>query len=141
MADTTTLSVIENGFRNVVLRFTDFSDGTGLTDFVLFNATSSGGFGVTIAGQTLFPGIHTKLVGLDYDVQDMKVRLQWEATANADLLVLGNAPEDFDWTRFGGIPVPPGLTGATGSILLTTANAAPGSTCSLILRLRKCIQQ
>lgn len=142
MADVTTLNVIQNGYRNVVLRFTDLSDGTGLTNFKIYDATASGAFGVTApGGQKVFPGIHTTIVGLDYDVQDMKVRMLWEATSNVDALVLGNAPEDFNWTRFGGITVPPGLVGATGSLLITTVGQAANSTCSLIVYLRKNVPQ
>lgn len=138
MAETAVINVENNGYRNVVIRATFVSvDGTGITNQVLYNATSSGTYGVLKAGQTFYPGVHTTIVGLDYDVQDTKVRLQWEATANADILALGNAPEDFRWERFGGIRVPSGLTGATGSILLSTVNTAPQSTFTIILYIRK----
>lgn len=142
MAETANVTVMTNGYRNVVLRCTFVSiDGTGITNQTIFDATSSGAFGVNRAGQVFYPGIHTKLIHLDYDVQDTKLRLQWVATTNQDILALGNAPEDFDWTRMGGIPVPPTLVGATGSIMLSTVNAAPQSTFSLILYLRKNVPQ
>lgn len=140
MADSANIvvSTINNGYRNVVIRATLLSDGSGLSAYKVYDATSAGAYGVTApGGQIVYPGIHSKLVGLDYDVQDMKVQLLWDATSPQSLLALGNAPEDFNWKRFGGITVPPGLTGATGSILITTINQAPNSTFSLILYVTK----
>lgn len=136
MADAPTVYVEQNGYRNVILRVDLLSDGSGVALQKIYDATSTGVFGVSKQGQTFYPGIHTTLIGLDYDLQDMKAQLFWEATANVPLRVLGQAPEDFDWTRFGGIRCPV-VAGATGSILLSTINQAPNSTLSLILYLRK----
>lgn len=141
MASTNTLQVIENGFRNVVLRATQVSDGTDGESVTVFNATSSGSFGVNKGGQVFYPGIYTKLVGLWYDVQDCKVALRWEATADQDVLVLGQAPEDFDFRSFGGVPVPSGLVGATGSLKVVTLGPVVGATYSMIIRLRKNVPQ
>lgn len=138
MAETAPVFIENNGYRNVVLRIPFIStDGTGITNQKIYDATSSGVFGVNKAGSNFYPGIHTTLVGVDYDAQDLKLQIQWEATTNSDILNLGNAPEDFYWKDFGGIRVPPGLAGATGSILLSTVNQVPQSTFSLVLRLRK----
>jgi hypothetical protein len=141
MVDTPTITVQNNGYRNVVLSVTLVSDGSGLSGFKVYDATSSGNYGVSQGNQMFYPGIHTTLVNIDYDVQDMKVRVQWEATANQDILVLGNAPEDFLWARMGGLRVPAGLAGATGSILLTTVGAVANATMSLVLYLRKNVPQ
>ncbi len=141
MVDAVTVNIETNGFRNIVLRCTLVSDGSGVTNQKIYDATSSGAFGVVVGGQTFYPGVHTTLIGLDYDVQDMKVRLQWEATANQDIVAMGNAPQDFDWKRIGGLRVPSGLTGATGSILLSTLNQAPDSTFWMVLYLRKGVPQ
>lgn len=138
MAETAPVLIETNGYRNVVLRIPFVSaDGSGITNQKIFDATSTGAYGVNRGGQLFYPGIHTTVIGLDYDAQDLKIRIQWEATANQDILALGNAPEDFDWRKFGGIRVPSALTGATGSILISTINAAPQSTFSLVLYLRK----
>lgn len=137
MASTNTLNVEQNGYRNVVIRATQVSDGTDAESVTIYNATSSGAFGVSKQGQTFYPGVHTTIVGLDYDVQDMKLRLMWEATADVDILPLGSAPEDFRWERFGGLRVPSGLTGATGSIKAVSSGPLVGATYSIILYLRK----
>jgi hypothetical protein len=137
MADVVVNRTLVNGYRNAAIRVTDVSDGTGLTALKIFDATATGAFGVQAFGQTIYPGTHISVVGLDYDVQDMKINLLWEATANESLLALGSAPEDFSWQRIGGLTVPPGLVGATGSILVTTLDQIVGSTFSLVLYLRK----
>lgn len=149
MADVTTSNVIMNGFRNYVFSFSDVSDGTGLAAFTVYDATS--GFagttgvsaGVSNMGRTFFPGVHTTILKCDYDVQDVKVELQWLGTiSNINALVFGNAPEDFDWTMIGGLTCPAATpagiaAGLTGSLGVTTINAAPQSTFSMVLWLRK----
>lgn len=141
MPDTPTTVVMTNGYRNAIIRCSLVSDGTGLTNYKVYDATSSGAFGVSKFGQMFYPGVHSKILGIDYDVQDLKLRLQWEANVNQDVVVLGNAPEDYDWRRFGGIPCPPGLAGATGSLLISTVNTAPQSTFNLVLYLAKNVPQ
>lgn len=141
MADAVTNVVMFNGFKNVVIRFSDLSDGTGLTNYVLVDPTSSGTLGVKRGGQTFYPGVHLKIMRIDYDVQDMKVRMQWDAGTPQDVEIFGNAPEDFDYTALGGLIVPPGLAGATGKILLSTVSAVPNASCNLVLRLTKGVPQ
>lgn len=139
MAETCVVNVEANGYRNVVLRCTYLSvDGSGITAQKVYDATSGGTYGVSKGGQTFYPGVHTTVIGLDYDAQDLKLQIQWEGSpSNQDIFALGNAPEDFDFTKFGGIRVPSGLAGATGSILVTTVNQVPQSTFTFLLHLRK----
>lgn len=137
MSELAFVNVEQNGYRNVVLRCTLVSDGSGVANQKIFDAESTGTYGVNKGGQMFYPGLHTTVVGLDYDAQDLKIRLQWDATTPRDILALGNAPEDFRWERFGGIRVPAGLTAPTGSILLSTVNAAVDATFSFVLYLRK----
>lgn len=138
MAENCIVNVEQNGYRNVILRCTFVSaDGSGITDQKVFDASSAGAFGVVKQGQTFYPGVHTTVVGLHYDVQNLGLRIQWEATANQDIVPLGQAPEDFDWRRFGGIRVPAALAGATGSILISTFNTVPQGSFFALLYLRK----
>jgi hypothetical protein len=137
MAETAVINVENNGYRNVILRGTLVSDGSGITDQKIYDATSSGTYGVVRAGQTFYPGVHTTVVGFDYDAQDLKLRVQWEATINQDIFPIGNAPEDFNWRRFGGIRVPAALAGATGSILISTVGQQVSGTFFFLLYLRK----
>lgn len=142
MADAITVNVEQNNYRNVILRCTLVSDGSGVAAQKIYNATSGGTYGVTQGGQTFYPGIHTTIVGIDFDVDGTRFKLMWEATANADIVAFGASPEDFDWKKFGGIRVPAGLVGATGSILCSTVGTiAANDTLSFILYLRKNIPQ
>lgn len=144
MADTANivLNTEINNYRNVIIRASLVSDGSGLAAFKVYDAAATGAFGVTApGGQVVYPGIHTTIVDLDYDVQDMKIRLQWDATTPQDIMALGSAPENFEFSRFGGIRVPSGLAGATGSILITTVGQAANSTFWFNLYLRKNVPQ
>ena len=141
MASTNTLQVIQNNRRNAIILASQVSDGTDGETITIYNATSGGAYGVTIAGQTFYPGIFTKVVGLDYDVQDMKIALQWEASVDRNILALGSAPEDFRWDRIGGLPVPSGLAGATGSIKVKSLGPSIGATYFVLLYLRKGVPQ
>lgn len=141
MAEAITVNVEQNNSRNVILRCTLVSNGDGVTDQKIYNATSGGTFGVAQGGQTFYPGIHTTIVGMDFDVDGMRFALKWEATANNLIFALGASPESFRWEQFGGIRVPSGLTGATGSILCSTIGAAANATLSFILYLRKNVPQ
>ena len=141
MADVVTVQLVENGPRDVVVRFADVSDGTGLANYVLLDATSSGPLGVVIQGQTLFPGTHLKIRQIDYSLNNMTAALYWQA--NTPYLIAALAGFDhlfFD--NFGGLPN--ALTaGATGSLLLNLdANVAgqPASA-TLIIRCTKGIHQ
>lgn len=142
MASTNTLQVIENGYRNVIILATQVSDGTDGEAVKIYDATSSGPFGVTAPGGAIvYPGIYSSIVALDYDVQDMKLALRWEATADRNILVLGAAPEDFDWRKIGGLKVPTGLVGATGSIKLVSLSPVVGASYSVIITIRKRVPQ
>lgn len=137
MADTPVVRVEQNGFRNVVIRANCVSDGSGFSGFKIYDATSAGAFGVSAGGQTFYPGVHTTIAGMDFDTQDMKLRVQWDATAPEDIVVWGSSPEGFRWDDIGGLRVPAGLAGATGSILISSIDPQVNATFTLILRLRK----
>ena len=140
MADVVTTQILENGPRNVVMKFTNESDGTGETAVTKVNATSSGSLGVVYQGQTFYPGVHLKVVGIEYDIKSMGLRIQWNARPDADMMVLGGFGTK-DFRSFGGLFVPSGLTSPTGSIDFTTVNANLGASYLVILRMRKGVPQ
>ncbi len=142
MASRNTLQVLENGYRNCVIRATQVSDGTDGEEVVIYNATSSGAFGVTApGGQIVYPGIYSSIAALQFDTQDMKFALRWEASVDQDILVMGASPEDMDFTKWGGIVVPAGLTGATGSIKVVSLEPQVGASYSIIINIRKRVPQ
>jgi hypothetical protein len=140
MVDTVTSTLIENGPRNWAFRFTSFSDGTGEAGVTKVDGTATGPLGVNVGGTTFYPTTHIKITECDYDIKGMALRIQWDATAAADALVLGG----FDRLKFkeiGGIFIPVGLAGATGKILFTTAGQAANSTYTVVLRGTKGVPQ
>jgi hypothetical protein len=141
MADVVTTQLLENGPRRVVYKFTNVSDGTGETGVVKIDPTSSGPLGVVEQGQTIYPGIHLKIVDMAYDIRAMAVRMQWDASSAVDIWIAsgdGAGPFSFLDSRAGfqGI-VNPDTTGATGKILFTTIGANLNASYSIILALVK----
>ncbi|MFW7267790.1 hypothetical protein ACMAUO_07435 [Gluconacetobacter sp. Hr-1-5] len=134
MADVTTVQVIANGPRNLVLRVTDVSDGTGLAAMKIVDAQS---MAFAVGGQV--PGVHLTVRRIAYDVHGMVARLQWEATDPVDLATLSGFGH-LDFRRFQGVPNPK-AAGATGSILLTTMGAGAGSAVTIVLEMIKGVPQ
>lgn len=139
MADVPVLNILQNGYRNLILQMVLVSDGSGLTNYKVYDALSTT-YQVNKGGQNFLPGTSSKLVGLDYDVQGMSFSLSWDATTDRQFFASGASPESFDWRRFGGMgPYSNGtlFTGADGSILVNTITPAANATLMMILYLRK----
>ncbi|GBQ26818.1 hypothetical protein AA12717_2482 [Gluconacetobacter sacchari DSM 12717] len=134
MADVTSVQVIANGPRNLVVRVTDVSDGTGLAAMKIVDARA-GAF--SVGGEV--PGGNLKVRRITYDVHGMVARLQWEAAAPVDLATLSGFGH-LDFRRFQGLAAP-GVAGVTGSILLTTMGAGAGSTATIVLEMTKGVPQ
>ena len=137
MADAVTTNILVNGFRNAVVTLTNFSDGTGETNVVKVDATSSGPFGVSKQGQTFYPGTHLTIWRVTHTLGVMSVRLRWKATVDQDALILAPGTDEQDFSEVGGLRVPAGLAGATGSIALTTQGAVVGASYTINLFLKK----
>lgn len=129
MADTVTSQTIANGPRNLIIRLTNFSDGTGESAVVKVNAAST-----TFANQGVVPGIHLKVARIVYAVTGGTVRVQWVATTNTDLWDLSG----FGTYDFISAPLPnPNNSGATGSIAFTTSGFVAGSSYTIDLEMFK----
>jgi hypothetical protein len=120
------------------------SDGTGEAAVVKLDPTSAGDMGVTIAGNTLYPGTHLKIWEIEYNVTGMTLQVRWAATSPQDLWLL----QGFGHHRFkkdGGLYVPQSggapVTGATGKVTFTTMGAAGGSTYAVTIWAKKDIAQ
>lgn len=127
MADTVT-SQLYDGARNVNLKYTIYSDGTGQngTDILQVSTLNPN------------PGVHLKLRRIRYAIAGMYIRLQWDATTPIDIAILGNGQDILDFTNeyAGGFPNNGG-TGVTGNVLLTTEGQVAGSNCTLNLEFIK----
>ncbi len=135
MADTVTSQIIVNGNRNLVMKFTNESDGTGESAVKKVDAASS--TFATVPWNNV-PGVHLKVQRITYDVQGGSVRVQWDASSATDMVILEFAGV-MDQTFFGGFKNPGGA-GATGSILFTTVGFAAGSSYTITLEMVKCVQ-
>lgn len=129
MADAVTTQIIANGPRNLILKFTNFSDGTGESGVVKVLATST-----TYANLGIVPGIHLKIARCIFAVTGGTVRVQWVASANTDLWDLSG----FGTYDFIAAPLPnPNNSGATGSIAFTTSGFVAGSSYTIDLEMFK----
>ena len=130
MADTVTSQVLINGNRNLVMKFTNVSDGTGESAVKKVDAQSA-----TYAVNGIEPGVHLTIVKIIYNVNGGEVEMLWEATANTTILNLNGYSTD-DYGQMGGL-TNPDATGATGSILFTTHTFVAGSGYTVTMFMRK----
>jgi len=135
MADTVTTQVLVNNARNLIIKFTNESDGTGESGVTKVDATSA-----TYANMGVAPGIHLKVMRVQYDVNNGAVRMRWDASTDVDMLILGQGVGNHDYTFMGGLTVPV-VAGATGSILFTTVGFVSGSSYSITLEMIKGVPQ
>ncbi len=127
MADAVTSQTLIGGTddgRNLVMKFTNVSDGTGESAVTKVDVSAFNASGVAI------DKIH-------YSTSGMAVRILWDATSDVVAwLVPENGDGCFDFSAFGGLTNNAG-TGKTGDIQFTTIGAASGDTYSIVLEMRK----
>lgn len=138
MADAVTITTIEDGPRNLVMRFTDVSDGTGESAVLKVNAASA--HGVVVQGQTFYPGVHLKITEIEWSVYNMGLEILWDATTPVTAYTCWGSDHQI-FRRFGGLTNPK-TTGATGNILFTTIGpGAANSGYSVVLHMTKGVPQ
>jgi hypothetical protein len=123
MVDTVTSQVIINGPRNLIMKFTNESDGTGESGVTKVNAG------------TLGTGVHLTVARIIYAINSGSVRVMWNATAPTDMDIISGFGT-LDYTFFGGLPNPMN-TGADGSINVTTVGFTAGSSYTITLEMIK----
>lgn len=122
MADTVTTQVLNNGERNLIIKLTNDSDGTGET-------------GVTKVDVSAYNADLVSLLKVEYDIRGMGVALKWDADTDEDIVLLSEGQGCLDFTMSGGVKND--ATGANGDILLTTTGQSPGDSYSITLHLKK----
>lgn len=132
MADTVTSQTIINGPRNLIMKFTNESDGTGESAVKKVDAQSA-----TFANQGVVPGVHLKIARVTFTVSGGELRMQWDASSATDIDILAYTGTQ-DYTFFGGL-TNPNAAGATGSILFTTVGFVSGSSYTVVLEMLKCV--
>lgn len=130
MADAVTSQTIFDGEREVVMKFTNISDGTGETGVlkVDVSALTSNAAGKVCDGVTL-DRIHASING-------MSVALLWDATTDVPAVILAPGMYTFDHGKRIQLPNNAG-TGKTGDVLFTTIGASSGDTYSIVLEMVK----
>jgi len=131
MADAVTSQTIADGERNVVMKFTNVSDGSGEAAVVKVDvsALSSNSRGVACS--------EVRLMQVRYAVVGMSVQMYFDATANVLLLEIAESSNgNLEFDDFGGISNNSG-SGKTGDILFTTVGHTSGDTYMIILEMVK----
>jgi hypothetical protein len=124
MADAVSSQTLIDGLSNVVMKFTNTSDGTGESavlkvDVSALNGAPSG----------------VRIDRIRYSVAGMVLRLLWDATTDVTIVDL-QGDGCLDCKDFGGLINNAG-TGVTGDILFTTVGHTSGDSYTVILEMSK----
>jgi len=131
MADLVASTIIQDGQRLAVMRFTNVSDGSGESAVVKVDASA---LEAMANGNT---STNLKIMKCWWTVSGMDVDLLWDASTNIHALSLTSDGAGFlDFSSFGGIPNTSG-GGKTGDVLFTTRGHTNLDTYTIILELQK----
>ena len=132
MADVVTSQTIQDGARNVVMSFTNVSDGSGEAAVKKVDVSAlesdpvSGNACSTVAIQSVW-----------FSTLGISVKLLWDAST--DVLAL-HLPADYsdtlDFSEFSGLNNNSG-SGVTGDIMLTTVGHSSGDAYTVVLKMVK----
>jgi hypothetical protein len=124
MADAVSTQTLMDNVKNVVMKFTNTSDGTGESAVVKVDVSALNGAPTEV-----------KINKIHYDVAGMVVRLLWDADADVTCVDL-QGDGCLDATGYGGL-INSGGTGVTGDIRFTTIGHTSGDSYSIILEMSK----
>tara|TARA_R100001509_G_scaffold98826_1_gene57739 strand:+ start:614 stop:1018 length:405 start_codon:yes stop_codon:yes gene_type:complete len=131
MADAVTSQTILDGDRNVIMRFTNVSDGSGESAVKKVDVSA---LGKNSAGQTCTE-VHIQRIY--WMTVGMSVKLEFDATSNVLLThIPADATGDEYYDNFTAIPNNAG-SGKTGDIDFTTVGHSSGDSYSIILEMIK----
>lgn len=126
MADAVTSQTLVDGDRNVVMKFTNISDGTGESAVLKVDVSALNGAPSEVRIDRIIA--HTA---------GMSVRLLWDADTDVPAFILGDSVDvEHDFRSFGGLRNNAG-TGKTGDINFTTFGHTAGDSYSIILHMTK----
>ena len=126
MADAVTSQTLVDGERNVVMKFTNISDGTGEAAVTKVTASALGGSPANLRIDRIIASTY-----------GMQVNILWDATTPVTAWVLSQSEcNDYDFRHFGGLKNNGGA-GVTGNIKFSTVGASAGDSYSVILHLSK----
>lgn len=130
MADAVTSQTIFDGDREVVMKFTNISDGAGETavlkvDVSTLNPSPAG----KVCDGVTLDRIHASING-------MSVAVLWDATADVPAVILAPGMYTFNHGKRVQLPNDAGA-GKTGDVAFTTIGASAGDTYSIVLEMVK----
>lgn len=124
MADAVTSQTLIDGPKNVVMKFTNTSDGTGESAVLKVDVSALSGAPSRV-----------RIKKIHYSVAGMVARLLWDADTDVTIVDL-QGDGCFDGCDFGGLYNNAGA-GATGDVKLTTVGHTSGDSYSIILEMVK----
>ena len=131
MEDAVSSQTIQDGERNLVMKFTNVSDGTGESAVKKVDVSA---LATNSKGQTC---TKVKIQRIYWATVGMSVKLDFDATSNVLLIGLpADSTGDEYYDRFTGIPNNAGSC-VTGDIDLTTTGHSSGDSYMIILEMIK----
>ena len=126
MADAVTTVTLVDGVRNVVMHFTNVSDGTGEAAVVKVDVSALSGAPREVT-----------IDKVEFATEGMSVEILWDATVDVRAVLLpANNASEMNFERDGGLRNSAGA-GKTGDIVFTTVGDDAGDRYDITLRLRK----
>jgi hypothetical protein len=126
MADAVASQTLVDGDKNVVMKFTNASDGTGEAAVLKVDVSALNGAPSRV-----------KVNRIHYTTSGMAVRLLWDATTDVTMFELGTDQTGcLDFTAFGGLINNAG-SGITGDVMLTTIGHSAGDSYTIVLEMAK----
>jgi len=132
MADAVTTRILANGARNLVMRFTNFSDNTGESAVAKVDATN-----VAYGYKGIAPGTNLRIKKVSWSIHGGSLRILWDADTDEDAFVLEGQGE----LCCSPLVKCPAIAGATGILRFTTAAFAANSGYDVTLHMIKGVPQ
>lgn len=126
MADAVTSQTLVDGAKNVVMKFTNLSDGVGEAAVLKVDVSTLSG----APSELRIDRILASTAG-------MALRILWDATTDVDAFIVASGSSvEFDFRCFGGLKNNAGA-GKTGDINFTTVGQTANASYSIILHMSK----
>lgn len=132
MADAVTSQTLVDGPSNLVMKFTNLSDGTGEAAVLKVDVS-----GLSTQPVTGIVCQQVKINKIKAQTTGMAVSVLWDATSDVAAYIIGADTQiEDDFTEFGGIPNNAGA-GKTGDVLFTTIGHSLNDSYTIILYMTK----
>ncbi len=132
MADAVTSQTIQDGARNLIMKFTNVSDGSGESAVKKVDVSALSADPMTGATCT-----RVTISKIQFSTVGMSVKIEFDASSN---VLAAHLPADYadelDFTSFTGIPNNAG-SGVTGDIDFTTVGHGSGDAYTVVLTMVK----